>query len=261
MKVILSIAGSDSSGGAGIQADIKSAEAFGCFCTTALTIATAQNTLGVCAIKPMGAQFVRAQIDSVIEDFRIAAIKIGMLYDTETIIAVGEFLLQNSLQIPVVLDPVAVSQAGSKLLQDEAIENLKDLFSLSTLITPNLRESALFWGLDTLPSIDDIHEIGKRESKKYDTAIVVKNLHKEDRSVDYLICGDQISSYGTPYVEDAQTHGTGCSFSTAIACGLALGFGLDEAVYRAKEYIYHAIANAPMIGKGVGPIMHRIKAL
>lgn len=259
MKVVLTIAGSDSSGGAGIQADIKTAEAFGCFSATALTVITAQNTLGVREAMPLGASLVRSQIEAVMEDFSVEAIKIGMLYDTETIRGIGEFLIQNALKIPVVLDPVAISQAGSKLLLDEAIRSLADLFPLATVVTPNLKETELFWNLDQEPTLEILRERGVEFARERGVAFVVKNLRKEDRSVDYLIQEEGITSFCTPYVKNGQSHGTGCSFSMAIACLLALGLSLPEAVKEAKDYIYKAMLEAPFLGRGAGPILHRVK--
>lgn len=260
MKVVLSIAGSDSSGGAGIQADIKTAEAFGCFSATALTVITAQNTLGVRSVKPVGAEMVRAQVEAVMDDFDVKAIKIGMLYDQETILTIGDFLIQNSLEIPVVLDPVAVAASGSILLQNEAIASLKDLFPLATIITPNIRETMLFWELDKEPTLEMIKSEGMAYARDQRANIILTGFRKEDRSVDYLIRPDGVSSYGTPYVDNGQVHGTGCSHSMALACLLALGRTLEEAAQEAKDYIYHAMLKAPKLGKGVGPILHRLRA-
>ena len=262
MQVVLSIAGSDSSGGAGIQADIKTAEAFGCFCATAITVVTAQNTLGVRSVMPMSAKMVREQIDAVMEDCEVGAIKIGMLYDTEIIETVGEFLLQNSLKIPVVLDPVALSQAGSKLLKDEAIESLKKLFPLATLITPNLEESRLFFGLNQVPTLEMMECEGARYTRELGVHIVVKNIRKGNQSIDYLAQKGHASSiYRTQFIQNAQRHGTGCTFSSAIACLLAKGASVQESVQRAKNYVHEAMIHAPMIGRGSGPILHRVGSL
>jgi len=253
MKVVLTIAGSDSSGGAGIQADLKTFEAFGVFGTSAITVLTAQNTTGVSAISELSVDFIKAQLQAVRDDFEIAAIKVGMLYSKEIIECVGEFLRQ--MQCPIVLDPVCISKVGSPLLKDDAIEALKKLFSYATVVTPNIYEAKKFFGYsfgDT-DSLQSIINSG--------VTVLVKNqtleLANEKKSVDQLIFGHQRRVFSTRRVESTNLHGTGCSYSSAIAANLALGYPLDKAIEISKEFIYNAILNAPHIGHGAGPINHK----
>ena len=253
MKVVLTIAGSDSSGGAGIQADLKTFEAFGVFGTSALTVLTAQNTKGVTDISAVSAEFLKAQLDAVQDDFEIAAIKIGMLFSNEIIDVVREFV--KDLTIPVVFDPVFISKAGSKLLNDDAIENMKSILPYATVATPNLFEAKETFG----------YEVEQREvlEDRLDSScpVVIKNnivvLNDKKTSVDSLIINKEKHYFMSPYEPTNNTHGTGCSFSSAIAANLALGKSLKESVEISKKFIYSAIVNAPNIGHGKGPIAHK----
>ena len=253
MQVALTIAGSDSSGGAGIQADLKTFEAFGIFGTSAITVLTAQNTTGVQAIAPMTPDFVRAQIRSVLDDFDVAAIKIGMLYDTPIIEAVADLI--NGLDIPVVLDPVFISKAGSPLLKSEAVEALKRLFEHATLITPNRFEAEELFG----------YEHGDTESLEAimlcPCPVLIKHFPLElptgNLSVDQLYFGHQKRIFQTEMIETENLHGTGCSYSSAIAANLALGKPLDAAIETAKRFITEALRSAPALGNGPGPINHK----
>lgn len=253
MKVVLTIAGSDCSGGAGIQADLKTFEAFGVFGTSAITVLTAQNTTGVRAISELIIDFIKAQLQAIKDDFEIAAIKVGMLYSREIIECVGEFL--REMHVPIVLDPVCISKVGSLLLQDETTEALKQLFSYATVVTPNTYEAKKFFGYsfgDT-DSLQNIINSG--------VTVLVKNqtleLANETKSVDQLIFGHQRRVFSTRRIESTNLHGTGCSYSSAIAANLALGHPLDKAIEISKEFIYNAILNAPCIGHGSGPINHK----
>lgn len=253
MKVALSIAGSDSSGGAGIQADLKSFEAFGVFGTTAVTVLTAQNTTGVRGISPVDPDFVQAQVEAVLEDFHVDAVKIGMLYSVPIIERVRAIIA--ALKVPVVLDPVFLSKAGSPLLQPDAVDAMKTLFEHVTVITPNQHEARALFG----------YAFGDTDSMKtimaQPTAVLIKN-HRIERdgdtlSLDQLVFGHQRRIFQTPYVETLNLHGTGCSFSSAIAANLALGHPLDTAVERAKRFITEALIAAPALGNGPGPINHK----
>ncbi len=254
MRVVLSIAGSDSSGGAGIQADLKTFEAFGLFGTTALTVLTAQNTAGVTDIYEVSPAFVKEQIVAVLQDFDVAAIKIGMLYSKEIIEAVKETI--KDLEIPIVLDPVFISKAGSPLLKEDAVEAMKTLFPLATVLTPNKYEAQSLFG----------YTFGQAETEKEllnaATAVVVKNHTTEKDgtklSLDQLFCNGEKTAFTTPYLETSNLHGTGCSFSSAIAANIALGHELKEAIQRAKSFINAALETAPKIGKGPGPINHKM---
>jgi len=254
MKVVLSIAGSDSSGGAGIQADLKTFEAFGVFGTTAITVLTAQNTKGVTQISEVPIDFFKAQLRAIFDDFEVSAIKIGMLYSNEIIDAVRETI--KDLNIPIVLDPVCVSKAGSKLLNENALLNMKSLIPYVTLITPNQYEASELFGYE-FANTDSLQEIIKLQ-----TPIVIKNhiqeINTHQRSIDTLFIGRDKFVFSTPYLETKNSHGTGCSYSSAIAANLALGKSLQESIEIAKKFIYLAIKNAPDIGHGKGPIAHKI---
>lgn len=253
MKVVLTIAGSDSSGGAGIQADLKTFEAFDTFGCSALTVLTAQNTQGVTNIQEISPSFVQEQIQRVLEDFEISAIKIGMLFSNEIIDIVRETI--KDLDIPIVFDPVFISKAGSKLLNDDAIENLKTLFPYVNIITPNLYEAKALFNYDVLNE-KAIEEISKLPCK-----VVIKNdivkKDEEEFSMDTFFDNNDKKVFYTKLIETNNNHGTGCSFSSAITANIALGKSLEEAIKISKEFIYQAILNAPNIGHGKGPIAHK----
>ena len=253
MKVVLTIAGSDSSGGAGMQADLKTFEAFGVFGTTAITVLTAQNTTGVEDIVPLDVSFVKKQIDMVFEDFDVAAIKIGMLFNKEIIDMVAEFI--KDLDIPIVLDPVSISKAGSSLLKDDAVKAMHVLFEHVTLITPNQYEAYEFFGYkygDTrsLEMIQNLH-----------TPVLVKHqvveLAEGRFSTDHLFFDHHKRVFQAPFIESSNLHGTGCSYSSAITANLALGHSLEKSISIAKKFITHALRKAPEIGNGPGPIHHK----
>ncbi len=254
MKVVLTIAGSDSSGGAGIQADLKTFEAFGVFGTSALTVLTAQNTQGVTDISRIDPKFLKAQLDAIFDDFEVSAIKIGMLFSNEIIDIVREFI--KDLDIPIVFDPVFISKAGSKLLSDDAIINMKSLLPYVTVITPNLFEANKLFGYE-FANTDSLEEI-----IKLPCGVVIKNhiheINLHQRSIDTLYLGRDKFIFDTPYIQTSNTHGTGCSYSSAVAANLALGKTLQESIQIAKKFIYLAIKNAPNIGHGKGPIAHKI---
>jgi len=254
MKVVLTIAGSDSSGGAGIQADLKTFEAFGVFGTSVITVLTAQNTKGVNSIQEISSDFVKAQLEAIFDDFDISAIKIGMLFSNEIIDVVREFI--KDLTIPIVFDPVFISKAGSKLLHDDAIENMKSILPYATVTTPNIYEAKEMFGYEfaNSDSLDDI--INAPCFVLIKNHIIEKNDHY--RSVDTLYNGREKFVFDTPYRETNNTHGTGCSYSSAITANLALGFTLEESIQKAKKFIYLAIKNGPNLGHGNGPIAHKI---
>lgn len=252
MRVVLTIAGSDSSGGAGIQADLKTFEAFGVFGCSVITVLTAQNTKGVSEIQKIYPSFIKAQIRSVLDDFDVACIKIGMLYSNEIIDVVRESI--KDLNIPIVFDPVFISKAGSKLLNDDAIENLKTLLPLCLVATPNLYEAKELFDYEYNSSLKKVYESPCK--------ILIKN-HQEEiddikYSLDILYSGNEKRVFKSNYITTNNTHGTGCSFSSAIAANLARGKNLDEAIAISKEFIYQAIKHAPNLGEGKGPIAHKI---
>ncbi|XPV70386.1 MAG: bifunctional hydroxymethylpyrimidine kinase/phosphomethylpyrimidine kinase [Halarcobacter sp.] len=253
MKVVLTIAGSDSSGGAGIQADLKTFEAFGVFGCSALTVLTAQNTKGVTDIYEISPEFVKKQIKAVLEDFDVAAIKIGMLFSNDIINTVREMI--KDLDIPIIFDPVFISKAGSKLLNDDAIENLKTLFEYSSLITPNLFEAKALFDYDIL------NEESIKKIEKLPCRVVIKNdkiIKDEDSiSLDTLFENKEKRVFYTKLIDTTNTHGTGCSFSSAIAANIALGKSFEDAIKISKDFIYNAVINAPNLGNGMGPIAHK----
>jgi hydroxymethylpyrimidine/phosphomethylpyrimidine kinase len=250
MKVVMSIAGSDSSGGAGVQADLKTFEAFGVFGTSVITVVTAQNTTGVRGVEAISVENIQAQIEAVLEDFDVSAIKIGMLFSAEIIEMVLACI--KDLSIPIVLDPVFISKAGAALLQDDAVEAMKKLFGYATVMTPNQFEAKALFGYDE-------HSIGSVASSP--CPVLVKNHVAKDgdssMSIDELYMGSEKKVFQTPYLQSNNLHGTGCSFSSAIAANLALGYSLNDSIERAKSFIYNALKHAPSIGHGPGPIMHR----
>lgn len=239
MKVVLSIAGSDSSGGAGIQADLKTFEAFGVFGCSVITVLTAQNTTGVSSLYEVSTEFVEEQIDAVLSDFDVSAIKIGMLYSTKIIKSVKKKI--ESLDLPIVLDPVSISKAGSNLLSADAVKGLRELFPYASLITPNEFELKKFFGSEI-----DTSKV----------PVLAKNQTVDGTKCDVLYKDAQKSIFPSKYIQSNNTHGTGCSFSSAIAANLALGKNLEEAIKVSKSFISDAIVYAPNIGNGKGPILH-----
>lgn len=247
MKVVLTIAGSDTSCGAGIQADIKTFEAFGVFGVTVITVLTAQNTKGVTDIISIDPQFVKAQLDAVFDDFDIDAIKVGMLFSNEIIDLVREYI--RDIDIPIVFDPVFISKAGSKLLSDDAIENMKSIVPYACVTTPNQFEAQEMFGYET-----------NNNFKSLTSPILIKSNIKENKSVDCLYQNGKKEDFESLYLDSNNTHGTGCSFSSAIAANLALGKSLEDAISISKIFIYQGIKNAPSLGHGKGPIAHKLGA-
>lgn len=257
---VLTIAGSDSGGGAGIQADLKTFAANGCYGMSVITALTAQNTQGVAGIHPVPVEFVERQLDAVLGDIGADAVKIGMLYSAELIAAVAGKLRAYGVQ-RVVVDPVMVAQSGDKLLQDDAVEALKrHLFPLAEIITPNLPEAAVLLGREVAGAADmesaaaDLLQWGCRH-------VLVKGGHLDgDGSEDVLVSAGSPGAerFGDERIQTRNTHGTGCTLSSAIAAHLAKGEDMAEAVGHAKEYIRRAIrAGADYrIGHGHGPVHH-----
>lgn len=256
MKTMLTIAGSDSSGGAGIQADIKTATALGVFATSAITAITAQNTTGVQAIFDLGGEIVAQEIRSVLTDIYPDAVKIGMVSSPEIIKIIGEELADY--KGPVVLDPVMVATSGSPLLRDEAMESLKTvLFPLATLLTPNIPEAELLTGMK-IESAADQEVAAKALYDAYGASVLVKGGHGTGRAADVFYDGN-IHIFEKPMLDNPNTHGTGCTLSSAIASFLALGLDEAKAVEEAKNYVYDAIADGLDLGRGRGPINHMVR--
>lgn len=254
---ILIIAGSDSSGGAGIQADIKTATALGCYAMTAITAVTAQNTTGVQRIHPLPADVVREQIVSCLSDIGADAIKIGMLGSVEIVRSVAEVLREHAQGILLVLDPVMVAKGGASLAGNDVIGALKtELFPLAAVVTPNTPEAEVLTGLSVSPgrataaAADAIRAFGAE-------AVLMKGGHADGENViDVLVDGSAITVFASPRLDTKHTHGTGCTLSTAIACGLGQGLSLIDAVDRAHNYVHEAMRAAPGFGSGHGPLNH-----
>jgi hydroxymethylpyrimidine/phosphomethylpyrimidine kinase len=255
--IALTIAGSDSGGGAGIQADLKTFTRFGVFGTSAITAVTAQNTLGVRAWERVSPALVRAQIDAVAVDLRPAAIKSGMLGDAEVVRAVAEGVRAHALR-PYVLDPVMVATSGDPLLEPDAVSAIVDeLFPLATLVTPNLDEVASLTG--ERPRDVAAMERAARDlvTKHGARAALVKGGHLEHAElVDVLFDGRAVRRFTHERVETTSTHGTGCTLSAAIASALALRVPLEGAVELGLEYVRRALLSAPGLGSGHGPLNH-----
>lgn len=257
--VALTIAGSDSSGGAGIQADLKSFAALGVYGASAITALTAQNTTGVSGIHPVPASFVTAQIDAVFSDLNVGAVKIGMVAQADTIAAIADGLKRWAPR-HVVLDPVMVATSGDRLLAAEAVDALKTLlFPLASLITPNLPEAAALLNEPVASSEADVARQGKQLLAMGCRAVLVKGGHGHGaESIDYLIDAERSIALAAPRIATANTHGTGCSLSSAIAAGLAKGEAMETSVRNAKAWITEAIAEADRfaVGHGHGPAHH-----
>ncbi|MDU1889675.1 MAG: bifunctional hydroxymethylpyrimidine kinase/phosphomethylpyrimidine kinase [Dysgonomonas sp.] len=259
-KIALSIAGSDPSGGAGIQADLKTFSACGCYGATVIVAVVDENTVGVTDVHPIPVPFVSGQIKSVLDDIGADAIKIGMLHSSELILAVRDTLAKYDIK-NVVLDPVMVATSGDKLLQDEAIDTLKnELIPYVRVITPNVPEAEILLG-KKIESQKDLYTVVKYLSFGGQVSVMLKAGHlKEDKLIDifYNAETDEILELASQRVNTKNTHGTGCTFASAIAAYLAHGLPLNEAARKAKEYINKAIvAGADYeIGKGHGPVHH-----
>lgn len=261
--IALTIAGSDSGGGAGIQADIKSFSANAVYGASVITALTAQNTVAVTAIHDVPIDMITAQIDAVFDDIKIDAVKIGMLSQANTIQAVAAALKRHNAK-NIVLDPVMVTTTGDPLIADDAVETLKkELFPLATLVTPNLHETARLNNKPTpenktemLAQAQNILDMGAR-------AVLVKGGHKTsdadaDKSSDFLLSAKGEEWFSTTWINTKNTHGTGCSLSSAIAANLAKGQGLSLAIDNAKTWLTGAIAASDEldVGKGSGPVHH-----
>lgn len=257
---VLTIAGSDCSGGAGIQADIKAISALGGYAASAITAITVQNTCGVTGIHPVPASYVKAQIEAVMTDIKPSAIKIGMINDVEIVKAIAESIKKYKPKF-VVFDPVMVSTSGCKLIEDKAIEAIKkELIPLSTIITPNLSEAMVLTG-DNISDAASMTAAGNKILESGCGAVLIKGGHLERNDMCDVLC---IKGENTPYIYTASkissknTHGTGCTLSSSIATYLALGETLREAVRKAKDYVHKGILNGKdvCIGSGHGPLNH-----
>ena len=254
---VLIVAGSDSGGGAGIQADIKTVTALGGFAATAVTALTAQNTQGVFGVVGIEPAFIQQQMRVVLEDIGADALKTGMLHDVPVINAVAEVLETLDPSTPVVIDPVMVAQSGDPLLAPEALETLKRrLIPLAGVLTPNQPEAERLTGL-VIESPDDMRRAAAALRELGARSVLVKGGHMAGETlVDVLVSEAGEAVFQSPRIATRHLHGTGCTLASAIATGLAQGLALEPAVERARAYVQAAIRGAPGLGKGSGPIDH-----
>jgi hydroxymethylpyrimidine/phosphomethylpyrimidine kinase len=256
MQIVLTIAGSDSGGGAGIQADLKTFARFGVFGTSVVTAITAQNTLGVTGWSAVAPDLVRGQLDAVAADLRPAAVKSGMLGDTDVVAVVAEGLARHDLR-PYVLDPVMVATSGDLLLAPGAVEAIaRTLLPRADLVTPNLDEAAILAGVE-VRDLDGMRRAARELVRMGARAALVKGGHLAgSETADLLWDGSDEIVARHPRIETTSLHGTGCTLSASIAAHLALGHDLADAVARSLDYVHRAIATAPGLGAGHGPLNH-----
>lgn len=255
MKTALTIAGSDSGGGAGIQADIKTMLANRVYAMSAVTALTAQNTTGVTSIMEVSPQFLAEQLDAVFTDIFPDAVKTGMVSSSALINVIADKLTQYSAK-NIVVDPVMVATSGAKLISDEAIQTLTEkLLPLADIITPNIPEAEVLSGME-IKSEDDMIAAAERISKTCNVAVLLKGGHSLNDANDLLYHDGSYRWFKGKRIDNPNTHGTGCTLSSAIASGLAKGYSMEEAVKKAKDYISGALAAMLDLGKGSGPMDH-----
>lgn len=256
MRIALTIAGSDSGGGAGIQADLKTFQQFGAYGTSVITAITAQNTVGVHAWTAVAPAMVRAQLDAVATDLRPAAVKSGMLADARVARVVAAGIREHALA-PYVLDPVMVASSGDPLLEPDAVDAIRrELLPLAALVTPNLDEAAILLG-EPVRDRAAMERAARALVAAGARAVLVKGGHLAGpEAIDVLFDGDRVRAFTHPKLATTSTHGTGCTLSAAITADLALGRPLAEAVERGLDFVHAAIATAPRVGAGHGPLNH-----
>ena len=255
MKNILTIAGSDSCGGAGIQADIKTFSAHGLYGMSVITAVTAQNTQGVFAVQDIDKEIIAKQIQAIYEDIEVAAVKIGMVSQIDTIKVIGKELAKFKAK-NIILDPVMISKSGFDLLRKESKEILiKELMPIADIVTPNIHEAQAITGLK-IENTKDMEKAAIEIYKMGPKNVLIKGGHLEEDAIDVLFDGEKIELFKGRRINTKNTHGTGCTLSSAIAANIALGYGVKESVRKAKEYINIAIEHSLEIGKGVGPTNH-----
>ena len=252
----MTIAGSDSGGGAGIQADLKTFAALGVFGTSAITTITAQNTVAVTNVLEMPESLIEDQIDAIVADIGADAVKTGMLSSHAIIETVAERLVHHNLTT-VVIDPVMVATSGNRLLREDAVEAMRDvLVPMATVVTPNSREAEALTGLE-ISSVDDLKEAAKMLVEECGARnAVVKGGHLEGPATDILYDGSDFFTYTSERIDTSSTHGTGCTLASAIAAGLAKGMNVPDAVQGAKDYVTAAIRTSFPVGHGHGPLNH-----
>lgn len=255
IKKVLTIAGSDCSGGAGIQADLKTITAHKMYGMSVITALTAQNTTGVYGVMEASPEFVAQQMDCVFEDIRPDSVKIGMVSNKNIIKKIAEKLLEYKAE-NVVVDPVMISTSGSRLLSGDACKVLIDqLLPLGRVITPNLHEAQALCGF-YIKNMEQMEKAAEAIWKMTGTSVLIKGGHLDDTADDLLLCEGKYYCFKGKRVDNPNTHGTGCTLSSAIACGLAEGKDLPESIRQAKEYITGALKAGLDLGKGSGPLLH-----
>ena len=255
MRTAVTIAGSDSSGGAGIQADIKTMMANGVYAMSAITALTAQNTTGVTSILNATPEFLGQELDAIFTDIYPNAVKIGMVSEGGLIRTIAAKLRQYEAK-NIVVDPVMVATSGARLISEEAVETLKkELFPLACILTPNIPETEVLTGME-VKTTEDMIEAAKRISEEYHCAVLCKGGHQLNDATDLLYADGTYRWFNGKRINNPNTHGTGCTLSSAIASNLAKGFSLEESVERAKDYISGALAAMLDLGKGSGPMAH-----
>lgn len=255
MRTALTIAGSDSSGGAGIQADIKTMTANGVFAMSAITALTAQNTTGVAGIMEVSPEFLKEQIDCIFTDIRPDAVKIGMVSSAELITAIAEKLTEYHAG-NIVVDPVMVATSGAKLISDDAIDTLKErLLPMADVLTPNIPEAEVLSGME-IRTEEDMIKAAEKINENYHCAVLLKGGHQLNDANDLLYRNGSYRWFYGKRIDNPNTHGTGCTLSSAIASNLAKGFDMDTSVERAKAYISGALGAMLDLGKGSGPMNH-----
>ena len=255
LKTVLTIAGSDCSGGAGIQADIKTMTVNGVYAMSAITALTAQNTTGVKAIQESSPDFLKQQLDSIFEDIYPDAVKIGMVSSDKLICVIADRLRYYGAK-NIVVDPVMVATSGAVLMKSNAVQTvIEELLPLSTLVTPNIPEAEVFYG-QTIKTKEDMVVAARQIGDRYHCAVLLKGGHSINDANDLLYANGETVWFEGKRIDNPNTHGTGCTLSSAIAANLAKGFTLVESVQRAKEYISGALSAMLDLGKGCGPMNH-----
>ena len=260
MKTCLTIAGSDSSGGAGIQADLKTMTVNGVYAMSVITALTAQNTQGVTGILDVSPEFITEQMDAVFTDIYPDAIKIGMVSSSEIVEAIAASLEKYQAK-NIVLDPVMVATSGAKLLKEEAMDSLINrLIPLADVITPNIPEGEILAGME-ITNEDEMIKAAEKIGKKYDCAVLLKGGHRVNDANDLLYRDGEFKWFRSERIDNPNTHGTGCTLSSAIGANLAKGYDIDQAIETAKDYLTGALRAGLDLGKGSGPLMHNYKII
>lgn len=256
--VCLTIGTSDSSGGSGIQADLKTFAAQECYGASVVAALTAQNFSGIKATHLVPEAFVRAQLDAIIDELPVSAVKVGLIPNVASIRMVGRWLREHR-QLPVVIDPVASDSRGIPLLQPEMVKAICDeLMPRATVVTPNRFEAALFTGIEECLSIEDMEQCATQIFKRYGCPAVITGGGLQDRTIDVLVGLDGVSHIEAPTTKRAKVHGAGCAHSSTICAGLAKGYSLRDAIYHAKHYVSAAISAAPVLASGRGTLWHSV---